>query len=190
MDIVKMGPGKWLNDECINTYMKILQKRADDSKQKVYLFNTFFYPKLLEGYSKVERWTRRVDVFAMEKLLIPVHLGTHWCLAVINLSQRRFEYYDSLHGGNPECLEAMRAWLDAESQSKRKKPFDWSGWQEPVVNGEDLPLQRNGYDCGVFACMFAEYLARDAYPDFTQADMDCLRRRMAVELLTGKLLSD
>jgi hypothetical protein len=69
-DIAKMGDGKWLNDECINVYMKILQKRADDEKKhKLYFFNSFFYEKLShEGYEKVQRWTRRVDVFKMDKV--------------------------------------------------------------------------------------------------------------------------
>jgi sentrin-specific protease 1 len=118
-----------------------------------------------------------------------VHLGTHWCLGIINLRDKRFEYYDSLHGGNEECLSWMRKWLQLESKDKRKTPFDFSEWKDdPIVNGDKLPVQRNGYDCGVFACMFAEHFAQDVYPDFTQSDMPILRRRMAVEVLTGKLL--
>jgi sentrin-specific protease 1 len=43
----------------------------------------------------------------MDKVLIPVHLGNHWCLAVINFVDKRFEYYDSLGGENPKCLEVF-----------------------------------------------------------------------------------
>lgn len=82
----------------------------------------------------------------------------------------------------------MREYLQKESQDKRKKDFDFSNWGPSVVNGNNLPLQRNTWDCGVFACMFAEYLSRDAWPDFTQRDMEILRRRMAVELLVGRVL--
>jgi sentrin-specific protease 1 len=41
----------------------------------------------------------------MEKVIVPVHLGNHWCLAVINFKEKRFEYYDSMGGKNYECLE-------------------------------------------------------------------------------------
>ena len=34
----------------------------------------------------MKRWTRKVDVFSYDILLVPVHLGMHWCLAVVDFS--------------------------------------------------------------------------------------------------------
>lgn len=42
-------------------------------------------------------------MFNLDKIIIPIHLSMHWCLAVINLKEKRFEYYDSLLGNNDEC---------------------------------------------------------------------------------------
>ena len=64
--------------------MELLKERGTlDNYPKVHAFNTFFYPKITSGgHSAVRRWTRKVDVFAVDYILIPVHLGMHWCLAV------------------------------------------------------------------------------------------------------------
>lgn len=64
--------------------MNMLTERGEkEGYPKVYTFNTFFYPKLLSGgHSAVKRWTRRVDVFAVDYIIVPVHLGMHWCLSV------------------------------------------------------------------------------------------------------------
>ena len=70
--------------QIINFYMNLLMERGErENKPKVYAFNTFFYPKITSGgQAAVKRWTRRVDVFAQDYILVPVHLGMHWCLAV------------------------------------------------------------------------------------------------------------
>jgi sentrin-specific protease 1 len=61
----------------------MIVERSKNSGPKVHAFNTFFYPKLMKtGHASVRRWTKKVDLFAMDIVLIPVHLGMHWCLAV------------------------------------------------------------------------------------------------------------
>lgn len=64
--------------------MNLLMER---SKEKglpaVHAFNTFFFTKLkTAGYQAVKRWTKKVDIFSVDLLLVPIHLGVHWCLAV------------------------------------------------------------------------------------------------------------
>ena len=192
-DISRLKSGQWLNDETINLYMKMIQKQSDsksnDESFKIHCFNSFFYQMLDEnGYQKVARWTRRFDLFQKDLVLFPVHLGNHWCLGIINLKKKQLEYYDSLKGDNSRCISLMKHYLESESRDKKKTDFDWSDWSEPVVNGEKLPLQTNGSDCGVFAAFFAAFFARGIYPTFSQSDMPVLRRRMVVELVQGKFL--
>ena len=60
-----------------------MERSQKNKLPKIHSFNTFFYPKLQStGYDGVRRWTRKVDIFAVKYLIIPVHLGMHWCLAV------------------------------------------------------------------------------------------------------------
>ena len=56
----------------------------------------------------MKRWSKKakVDVLEMDKVVIPIHVhNNHWCLALINLRDKRFEYYDSLGGNNITCLK-------------------------------------------------------------------------------------
>ena len=42
----------------------------------------------------------QVDLFAQSLVFIPVHLGMHWCLAVIDIPRKAIDYYDSMGGNN------------------------------------------------------------------------------------------
>lgn len=208
-DLQRLRDTEWLNDEVINFYLSLLKQRSDDRLKKadaqqaaageawprVHFLNTFFYPLLSDkggyNYARVQKWTRRIDLFAMDRVVVPIHLGNHWCLAVINLQDRytqqhstptrvrthvlvcrarlltdttrhhqrnrRFEYYDSLGSSNRECLQRLRRYLQDEARDKKKIELDLADWGDHQP--KDIPLQKNGYDCGVFACKFAECIA-------------------------------
>ena len=48
------------------------------------------------------------------------------------------------------------------------------------------PQQRNSYDCGMLACMYAHSLAhREKITGFDQTNIPHLRQRMALELLSA-----
>ena len=129
-----------------------------------------------------------MDVFAKDLIIVPIHChGNHWTLAVINFKSKRFEYYDSLRGSEDRVLEHLRQWLENEHEDKKKAPYDTSGWTD-IAWKSGTPQQRNGSDCGVFMTRTADYLARDARLDFTQADMEYFRRRMVYEIMTTALL--
>ncbi|KAL8580449.1 hypothetical protein ACOMHN_001218 [Nucella lapillus] len=187
-DLATLRGLNWLNDEVINFYMNMLMGRGEQQGfEKAYAFNTFFYPKLLSGgHDAVKRWTRRVDVFAHSYLIIPVHLGVHWCLCMVFIKDKKICYYDSMGGNNNQCLNAVRQYLADESMQKRNVRLDLSEWTSEIV--KDLPQQMNGSDCGMFACMYAETLTRGDNITFTQKDMPYFRQRMVYEILKKKLL--
>ena len=70
-------------------------------------FSTLFYPKVLEGGHKcVKKWTKCVDIFGFDLIFVPIHLGDHWCLAVVDMHNRTLLYYDSYGKHNQACLDA------------------------------------------------------------------------------------
>lgn len=139
---------------------------------------------------------------------MPVHVGgNHWCLAVVNFRQKRFEYYDSLGGKfTPESRpgpykvslfpdhahnvnlyllmvrQIMREYMRDETGGK----FNDTDWVDYAMPG--APQQRNMNDCGVFALKSAEVLTRSGRLDFTASDIPLVRSRMLVEILEGQLL--
>ena len=195
-DLERLAPGVWLNDEIINLYMRLLQERdtrihqRKDAAQfpKCHFFNTFFLSKLYKDsgtyeYNGVRRWTvparlkatgqSRSSILEVDKVIVPVNQGNcHWTLAVIDLKNKRFEYFDSMGGKDDECLEFLARYLRDEFQNKRAEDrqdvLDW-----PRSYPENIPQQRNFVDCGVFLSMFANHLAVDA--ELVEMDMNVYR---------------
>ena len=83
----------WISlSQIINFYMNMIMERGEkEGEPKVHAFNTFFYPKIMSGgHGAVRRWTKKVDIFAMDFMVVPVHLGVHWCLCVRKLNFSSF----------------------------------------------------------------------------------------------------
>lgn len=187
---LQWNPLTWLNDEVINFYMELLaeRSRSNEKMPKVHGMNTFFLKRLLEnGYSGVRRWTRKVDIFAHDIIPVPVHKGIHWCMAIIHMKNKTIKYYDSMGAPNNSALSALVEYLKAESLDKKKVEFDMNGWT--TENVRNIPQQENGSDCGVFSCMYAEFVTRNRPIVFSQQHMQYFRMKMVYEICTGKMLN-
>lgn len=165
--------------------MDLITERSPDT---VYAFNTFFYLALSQkGYSHVCRWTKKVDIFSKKKIFIPVHLEEeeHWCLICVDFVEKSIKYYDSLGGRNFKCLKRILKYLILEHINKKGIEFSPGGWL--LRNMTKCPQQENLWDCGVFVCMYAEYLSRDAPLRFSQKHMTKFRIQIASEIGRKKL---
>lgn len=133
---------------------------------------------------------KKKKIIEQDLVMFPVNVNqNHWCLAVINFNQKRFEYYDSLQGENRLCLNAMRNYVKNEAkQCSGIEKYDLSGWTDYVP--DDIPRQKNGCDCGVFTLQFADYLSEGlplSPAPFTQDDMPIFRQRILLSILDGRL---
>lgn len=192
-DLRTLQGSNWLNDEILNFYFELLLERSKSNSTlpNLHIFNTFFYPRLKNGgFSQIRRWTKKIDIFSFDMILIPIHLGIHWCCAEINFKTRTIIYYDSLHSENNECLRLLHGYLIEEYSDKKGNDgvenFNFSSWR--LLSPKNIPSQQNGYDCGVFACIFAEFRSRGMNFTFSQKDMKYFRERISYEILIGKLL--
>jgi len=205
-DLSRLLPAQWLNDEIINFYGAMILSRSESCKENpgsngvthkrkkpldVHYFNTFFWSKLqAEGYerARLAKWTKKFDIFSKDVVLIPInHHNSHWTGAAINFRRKRIESYDSMNLDRRSIFKGLRHYLELEHQNKKKKPFDFTGWED--YDPEDTPQQENGYDCGVFTCQFLEALSRgEEVFNFSQRNMPYLRRRMIWEVGHAKFL--
>lgn len=78
--------------------------------------------------------------------------------------------------------------LDTDIDSWEVNPVNVSIYAIFIYLFKDIPKQANSNDCGVFVCQYVEYLSRNAPIDFTQLDVPALRKKMAYEIYTHKLL--
>jgi sentrin-specific protease 7 len=69
--------------------MRWLEEKHPPVPNQVYFFNTHFYTALTGAtksrinHKAVERWTRNVDLFNYDFLVIPIHENSHWYLAMV-----------------------------------------------------------------------------------------------------------
>ncbi|KAH1041456.1 hypothetical protein GLYMA_09G044400v4 [Glycine max] len=191
-----LRPTGWLNDEVINLYLELLKEREQREPQKFlkcHFFNTFFYKKLISGpkgydFKSVRRWTTQrklgYSLLECDKIFVPIHQEIHWCLAVINKKDKKFQYLDSMKGEDSFVLEKLAKYFADEVNDKTGKHIDVNTWKKEFV--KDLPVQKNGYDCGVFMIKYADFYSRGLELCFNQENMSYFRRRTAKEILRLK----
>ncbi|KAJ8253151.1 hypothetical protein GJAV_G00209690 [Gymnothorax javanicus] len=189
-DLATLRDGSWLNDEVINFYLNLVMSRSELGEgNKAYSFSTFFFPKLHGGgHAAVRRWTKAVDLFLYDVILVPLHLGVHWSLAVIDLKAKSVKYYDSMGQRHDEICNLLLFYLRDEYKVKKSKDLDVSKWVVCSLKSSEIPQQKNGSDCGVFACKYADYIARGLPLTFTQSHMPYFRKKMIWEILNQRLL--
>uniref|UniRef100_A0A3Q2YMD7 SUMO specific peptidase 3b n=2 Tax=Hippocampus comes TaxID=109280 RepID=A0A3Q2YMD7_HIPCM len=172
----------WLNDQIMNMYGDLVM---DSVPEKVHFFNSFFYDKLrTKGYEGVKRWTKNVDIFQKDLLLIPIHLEVHWSLVSVDIPRKAITYFDSQRTLNRRCPKHIYKYLQAEAIKKDQQEFltGWKGFFKMKVG-----RQNNDSDCGAFVLQYCKCLALGQPFSFGQQDMPRLRRQMYKELCHCKL---
>ncbi|XP_064020788.1 sentrin-specific protease 2-like [Pogoniulus pusillus] len=189
-DIGTLREHRWLNDEVINFYMKLIAERSKkEGFAAVHAFSTFFYPKFISGgYSAVRKWTKGVDLFQQDLIFVPIHLRVHWALVVVDVRRKTIRYYDSMAKSGDKICQTLFQYLREESLEKRNLELASSEWTLRSMESHEIPQQSNGSDCGVFMCKYAEYISRDRATTFTQNDMPAFRKTMVWEIIHQQLL--
>ncbi|KJX99547.1 hypothetical protein TI39_contig354g00124 [Zymoseptoria brevis] len=90
-DIKRLDEEEFLNDNLVSFAMRHIEENMDPKhKDKVYCFNTFFYTTLNRkkgknrlDYQAVERWTKGVDLFSKDYVVVPINAHLHWFVAII-----------------------------------------------------------------------------------------------------------
>ncbi|XP_068277104.1 sentrin-specific protease 2 [Nyctibius grandis] len=181
---------RWLNDEVINFYMNLVMERSKkEGYPTVHVFSPSFYPKLISaGYDAAKRWTRGVDLFSCDIILVPIRSREHWALVAIDIREKTVKYYDSLGRNGEWSCGILFRYLQEESLKKRNVALTVSEWTLRSMEPDDIPQQYNASDCGVFVCKYADYFSQDKPLTFNQLHMPSFRRRMVWEIIHQQLL--
>ena len=107
-------------------------------------------------------------------------------LWVINVKERRVEYYDRYADRSSEVLPYLQRYVSDKASDKLEdgEVLDTRPWTQRSMY-RFSPKQNDGVNCGVFMLMFARYLARGEPLDFSQQHMEFFRRRIASDVLEG-----
>jgi len=182
-DLDCLKDGEMLNDQCVDFYLKYLQcetlaKNYPLIMNRVHIFNSFFYQKLAQkhdeestldastaAHDRVKTWTKSVDVFSKDFLLIPIHNNLHWSLIVVcnpgGAREPFMLHLDSMLGGhNSASVSATikkyldKEWIAQKGESAESPKFTRERYM-PTFRPH-VPRQQNGCDCGVFILSFVE----------------------------------
>ncbi len=135
-----------------------------------------------------------------DKVLFPLHAhGNHWILCEIDINAGKIKFYNSLAKGNAyddyinDAFNEIGGLLNKYAEKLKIPKKDW----EKIVNEgkkpDEYPQQRNGSDCGVFVCKYAEKIALNIPitkndPDFANTQVNGpVREQIAARVMSGKL---
>lgn len=185
-DLLTLSDGLWLNDNVIDFYLSLVSESSD----QVYCWTTHFFSTLKsKGYQGVARWAKRrkINVTEKKKVIVPINImSTHWAVAVIDNEAKQIRYHDSLSSsGNRNAVELLAQYMRKEAERLLVPLLEYQ-----LMPNAKTPQQQNGYDCGVFTCTVAKYIARNLDLSFSQKDMKTIRRRMAYEIIEKSLIVD
>ncbi|KYN16263.1 Sentrin-specific protease 7 [Trachymyrmex cornetzi] len=97
-----LAEDNFLNDVIIDFYLKYLtlEVLSEFDQQRTHVFNSFFYKRLTSSYvqdaqntvsmtlaarrhARVQTWTKDVNIFEKDFIIIPINKDAHWFLAII-----------------------------------------------------------------------------------------------------------
>jgi sentrin-specific protease 7 len=89
----------YLNDVIIDFYLKYIhnEKLTEEQKTKTHIFSQFFYKRLTtmtkekdpklsaaqKRHQRVQSWTKNVNLFEKDFVIVPINEQSHWFLAII-----------------------------------------------------------------------------------------------------------
>ncbi|KAI4279219.1 MAG: hypothetical protein LQ337_000454 [Flavoplaca oasis] len=158
-DLKRLDEGEFLNDSLIAFYLRYLEHQAEQRDhtmaRRVYMFNTFFYASLTSSkpgqrgisYEAVQKWTRGIDLFTYDFVVVPVNESAHWYIAIIcNLPalNRRLGGFDDESApdvGSPKGTEFDQAPKDKLLLSSSPRTAAGSGDCPHVSRRTDDPAE-------------------------------------------------
>ena len=187
----------WIDDNIIDFTMKMFQERDDyeceekTSKRSSHFYSCYFMKLLLVNgydYSNVRKWSKKFNIFEKDKVFCPVNWNNkHWALLVIHVQKKKIMYYDSMGIKGKKYLDSALQYMYDEAK-KLNISFNYDEWQLISYN-KSLPQQENGYDCGIYVILFADYIANNLPLTFTQGMVSSFRKKLCVHMLKGFITS-
>ncbi|GAB7331005.1 hypothetical protein MBLNU13_g02509t1 [Cladosporium sp. NU13] len=189
------GTENWLDDDAVNAWFNSIVEakkrqtnyvKSDTNPPPFANLQTAWYDKQKkDGVASLKRWMKRAgvggaNILKCERLFLPINMGSHWTLLIINGTHKTIEYLDSLGGDGTRFFKLARDLLQAELGNK----YDATKWKDSKRDRSSK--QDNGSDCGVFTCFNGLAAAKDlAYKEVTAKKMPAARRMLAGVLING-----
>jgi Ulp1 family protease len=175
---LSLRDGCWLNDEVISGYFILLHQHEFPKEG---FFHTQFALQLAPNgkynyenvvkYHTTKRTRNKKTIFMYNHLYFPInHNASHWLLIEYDVEMSELKVYDSWPGGKATVWVGRIAQYIADEYwrlYKNECPFK-DKLRDNVVYSS-CPKQDNGWDCGLFVCLFGYYLATEQEMSFSRS---------------------
>lgn len=152
-DRERLRSDEFLNDNLIGFYMRFLEDHLErtnkEAAKRVYFFNSYFYATLTNNpknrrvvnYEGVQKWTRSVDIFSYDYIVVPINESAHWYVAVIcNLPNLQRILKKSSEADNPPSNDSQEPASQPEGEvqpvSSQEVAQGQGGSEEQKTNPE------------------------------------------------------
>ncbi|XP_037618619.1 sentrin-specific protease 7b isoform X2 [Sebastes umbrosus] len=151
-DLACLGDGEFLNDVIIDFYLKflLLEGVGGSVANRCHIFSSFFYKQLSRRraageddapsvpdrhvrHQRVKTWTRHVDIFTKDFLLVPVNQEAHWFLVLVcfpGLEEVQYQKFSSPTGGSERSAGKPSSF---SLRSQRPPECTEQSWQRDTV---------------------------------------------------------
>jgi len=206
-DYATLEHDTFLNDIIIDFYLTYLFHNIlpIESQDSIHIFSTMFYKRLLQSPKKTAKkvadyetdptlsssekrhfrvagWTKHVDLFSKDFVIVPICEHDHWYLVVIirpglivnpvKSEERILKgepfvlVLDSIGGTKSAAVTNIRHYLACEWRKKKcageepSKEFSFTAAEMRTIRPRK-PEQENGSDCGIFLLQYVEKIFID-----------------------------
>ncbi|KAL7208150.1 hypothetical protein ACSBR1_029989 [Camellia fascicularis] len=198
-DVDLLQPDTFVNDTIIDFYIKYLKNEMKpEERHRFFFFNSFFFRKLIDldkdppssfegraAFQRVRKWTRKVNLFEKDYVLIPVNFNYHWSLIVIchpgevakfqdedvekSLKVPCILHMDSIKGNHTGLKDFIQSYLWEEWKERQKEASEdiSSKFFSLRFVPLELPQQQNSFDCGLFLLHYVERFLDEAPLNFS-----------------------
>jgi sentrin-specific protease 1 len=185
------GTSNWLDDDAVNVWFNGIvdaKKRqtnyvkSDTNAPAFANLQTAWWEKASkEGAKGLKRWMKKAGVggtnlLKCERLFLPINMGSHWTLLIINGTTQSIEYLDSLSNKSGSRFFKVARDLIKSELGNKYNAQEWTDDTDTFSSFQD-----NMSDCGVFTCLNGLAAAKDKeYLEAVTAEKMPRARKMIV----------
>ncbi|KAK5088612.1 hypothetical protein LTR05_002832 [Lithohypha guttulata] len=89
-DLGRLEDGEFINDSLVGLFLRYLQVNANpEHLKRMHFFSTFFFETLVKkgkrqvNYEGVKNWTKNVNIFSRDFIVVPVCENLHWYVMIL-----------------------------------------------------------------------------------------------------------
>lgn len=179
-DLSRLDDDEFLNDNLISFFMQYLETYMETTRpelyKRTYFFNSYFFERLTKNvkgrginFEAVERWTKSINIFNRDFVVVPVNENLHWYLAIIcnlqNLVPPQNEDGDMI-----EVTPEAKPEIETHDEPARDPPQVRSDLVTELENHHNAPTEETQHSLAVLSISDNELSVTEMLPSYPKKE--------------------